>query len=207
MTDNQLDNLINRINKKVDRIRVTLGTRSELFGYVASTMGLLKPLGVLNMGKYTVKRGKAVTQLTTNQRQQLEMLLSSVEITLNKRPLSSEKARLREVLKGYYGVKKLGRVTIKEYQRADKIVRNMANSMDLAIHYFYDTHEEESVEGKEALKIAKISGRRKSYPEMFRIIQLANINLKRRYANSPNDINFYGDKYKISDDFINSFKA
>ncbi len=207
MTDNQLDNLINRINKKVDRIRITLGTRSELFGYVASTMGLIKPLGVLNKGKYTIKRGKAVNSLTTNQRQQLEMLLSSVEATLNKRTLSDEKARLREVLKGYYGTKKLGRVTIKEYQKADRLERNMANSMKNAIEYFYNSNEWDSVEGKEALKIAKISGRRKSYDEMYRIVQLANINLKRRYANSPNDINFYGDKYKISDSILNSFKA
>lgn len=207
MTDIQLDNLINRINKKVDRIRVTLGPRSELFGYVASTMGLLKPLGVLNMGKYTIKRGKAVTQLNTNQRQQLEMLLSSVESTLNKRPLSAEKARLREVLKGYYGTKKLGRVTIKEYQKADRLERNMANSMKSAIEYFYNANEWDSVEGKEALKIAKISGRRKSYDEMYRIVQLANINLKRKYANSPKDIDYYGEKYKISDTIINSFKS
>ena len=203
MTDfRKVDNMINRINKKVDRIRIDLSTRSTLYGRAASIItshmqryGLVKR----DHGKYGIKRGNAIKNLSQKQLENLAEELKRVEIELNQRSLTDEKKVLRGIIQTLKGKKNIGRVTINDYRKAEALQRSIGHSYGDAIEYFYNEVDDSAPEKQEAMKIATITGRRKTYDEMRRLIELANQHLNRTQAANPIRREDMGAKYGIRD--------
>lgn len=203
MTDfRQVDNMINRINKKVDRIRIDLSTRSALYGRAAAIItshmqrfGLVKR----DSGKYGIKRGNAIKQMSQRQLDSLAEELKRVEIELNNRSLTDEKKSLRQVIQTLKGKKNIGRVTIKDYRKAEKLMKAVGHSYGEAIDYFYNEVDDSAPEKQEATKIMTITGRRKTYEELRRVVELANKHLNRTQANNAIRREDMGYKYGIRD--------
>lgn len=203
MTDfRQVDNMINRINKKVDRIRIDLSTRSALYGRAAAIItshmqryGLVKR----DSGKYGIKRGNAIKQMSQKQLDSLAEELKRVEIELNNRSLTDEKKSLRQVIQTLKGKKNIGRVTIKDYRKAEKLMKAVGHSYGEAIDYFYNEVDDSAPEKQEATKIMTITGRRKTYEELRRVVELANKHLNRTQANNAIRREDMGYKYGIRD--------
>lgn len=203
MTDfRQVDNMINRINKKVDRIRIDLSTRSALYGRAAAIItshmqryGLVKR----DNGKYGIKRGNAIKQMSQKQLDSLAEELKRVEIELNNRSLTDEKKSLRQVIQTLKGKKNIGRVTIKDYRKAEKLMKAVGHSYGEAIDYFYNEVDDSAPEKQEATKIMTITGRRKTYEELRRVVELANKHLNRTQANNAIRREDMGYKYGIRD--------
>lgn len=203
MTDfRQVDNMINRINKKVDRIRIDLSTRSALYGRAAAIItshmqryGLVKRDG----GKYGIKRGNAIKQMSQRQLDSLAEELKRVEIELNNRSLTDEKKSLRQVIQTLKGKKNIGRVTIKDYRKAERLMKAVGHSYGEAIDYFYNEVDDSAPEKQEAIKIMTITGRRKTYEELRRVVELANKHLNRTQANNAIRREDMGYKYGIRD--------
>lgn len=203
MTDfKKVDNMINRINKKVDRIRIDLSTRSSLYGRAAAILtshmqryGLVKR----DHGKYGIKRGNAIKQMSQKQLESLAEELKRVEIELNQRSLTEEKKTLRTIIQNLKGKKNIGRVGINDYRKAEALQRSIGHSYSDAIDYFYNEVEDGAPEKQEAEKIMHITGRRKTYDEYRRLIELANQHLNRTQANNPIRREDMGAKYGIRD--------
>lgn len=198
----QIDNMINRINKKVDRIRIDLSARSNLYGRATSIItshmqryGLVKR----DHGKYGIKRGNAIKQMSQKQLDNLVEELKRIEIELNQRSLTDEKKALRKVIQSLKGRNNIGRVTINDYRKAEKLQRSIGHSYGEAIEYFYNEVDDSAPEKREAMKIATITGRRKTYDEMRRLIELANQHLNRTLANNPIRRESMGAAYGIRD--------
>lgn len=186
MTTRELDNMINRINKKADRIRNTLGPRSSLYGRTAAILTSVREFNLLKREKnrYTIKRGNAVKNLSPKQLKDLENRLIQIETQIDNRSLSSEKAELRETIRTIKGKKKLGRVTIAEYKKAEALVRSAGQSLNNALEYFYAVDPNAADrETQQAMRIVSQPGRR-SFAEMRQVIELANKHLKRTTANN-----------------------
>jgi hypothetical protein len=203
MTDfRKVDNMINRINKKVDRIRIDLSTRSSLYGRAASIItshmqryGLVKRDG----GKYGIKRGNAIKQMSQKQLDSLAEELKRIEIELNQRSLTDEKKALRGIIQNLKGKKDIGRVSIRDYRKAEKLQRAIGHTYGNAIDYFYNEVDDSAPEKQEAQRIMYITGRRKTYEEMRRLVELANQHLNRTQATNPIRREDMGYKYGIRD--------
>lgn len=209
MTDfRQVDNMINRINKKVDRIRIDLSTRSALYGRAAAIItshmqryGLVKR----DSGKYGIKRGNAIKQMSQRQLDSLAEELKRVEIELNNRSLTDEKKSLRQVIQTLKGKKNIGRVTINDYRKAERLMKAVGHSYGEAIDYFYNEVDDSAPEKQEATKIMTITGRRKTYEELRRVVELANKHLNRTQANNAIRREDMGYKYGIRDADIRKY--
>lgn len=209
MTDYKtVDNMINRINKKIDRIRIDLSTRSSLYGRAAAIVtshmqrhGLVKR----ENGKYSIKRGNAIKQMSAKQLENIAEELKRIEIELNRRSLTDEKKTLRKIIQNLKGKKNIGRVTIRDYRKAETLQRAIGHSYGEAIEYFYNEVDDSAPEKQEAMKIASITGRRKTYDEMRRLIELANQHLNRTQANNPIRREDMGAKYGIRDTDIKKY--
>lgn len=189
MKSNDLDNRINRINKKVQRIRDTLSTRSSLFGRAASIiMGNLSSAGLVKLvehkNDYRIKRGKSIKSLKPEQQLKLSEALDQIEMQLDKHSLASEKQRLRELVYKMKG-KRGGRVTISEYRAADRLSKERAEMFNKALEYFYNYVEENDEEYNEMNKIKEIRGRRKTFEEMNTFIELAHKHMMRTTTKDP----------------------
>lgn len=203
MTDfRKVDNMINRINKKVDRIRIDLSARSTLYGRAASILtshmqryGLVKRDG----GKYSIKRGNAIKQMSQKQLESLAEELKRIEIELNQRSLTEEKKALRNIIQSLKGKKNTGRVSIRDYRKAEVLQRSIGHTYGQAIDYFYNEVDDSAPEKQEAQRIMHITGRRKTYEEMRRLVELANQHLNRTQANNPIRREDMGYKYNIRD--------
>ena len=179
MTNREVDNIINRINKKLDRARVTLGENSLFYGHMVSTINIVAHLHLISRDgrRFQIKRGNAVNNLSTKQRNALESHLATIENQLNAMSLADEKKRLREIVKEQrrsMGKSVRGRVSYAEYISAEAQMREAGNAYGAAMQYFYK-HRDNSAEFKEAQAIASIKGRRKTYAEWRRVAELANI--------------------------------
>ena len=209
MTDfKKVDNMINRINKKVDRIRIDLSARSSLYGRASSIItshmqryGLVKR----DHGKYSIKRGNAIKQMSQKQLENLAEELKRIEIELNQRSLTDEKKALRKVIQSLKGKKNIGRVTINDYRKAEKLQRSIGNSYNDAIQYFYYEVDDSAPEKLEANKIIYIAGRRKTYDELRTVIELANKHLNRTQANNPIRREDLGRAYGVRDADIEKY--
>ncbi len=202
ITFKDVDNMINRINKKVDRIRIDLSARSSLYGRASSIItsniqryGLVKRDG----GKYGIKRGNAIKQMSQKQLEKLAEDLKRVEIELNQRSLTDEKKSLRKIIQTLKGKKNIGRVTISDYRKAEKLQRSIGNSYGNAIEYFYYEVDDSAPEKQEANKIIYITGRRKTYEELRTVIELANKHLNRTQANNSIRREDLGRAYGVRD--------
>lgn len=187
MKSNGLDNRINRINKKVQRIRDTLGKRSSLFGRAAAIInGALKDIrGLVDYkNDYRIKRGNAVKNLKPEQQLRLSEALDQIEIQLDQRSLSDEKKRLRELVYITRG-KRGGRVTIAEYKAAERLAKERAHLFDQALAYYYDHIDETDEEHREMAKILTVRGRLKTQYELEMFIILANSHLMRTTSKDP----------------------
>lgn len=179
MTNREVDNIINRINKKLDRARTTLGENSLFYGHMVSTINIVAHLKLISREgrRYQIKRGNAVNNLSTKQRAALENHLKTIENQLSRMSLADEKKQLRAIVKEQRksaGLSTKGRVSYAEYRAAESQLREAGNAYGAAIEYFYK-HRDNSAEFNEAMTIAKISGRRKTYAEWRRVAELANI--------------------------------
>lgn len=191
MKSTDLDNRINRINKKVQRIRDTLTKRSSLFGRAASIiMGNMKTAGLANLvehkNDYRIKRGKSVKSLSKEQQLKLSEALDQIEMQLDKNSLTDEKKRLREIVYKMRG-KRGGRVTIAEYRAAERLSKERGELFDKALDYFYNYVENDMTapERAEMLRIKSIKGRRKTYDELNTFIKLARDHLIRTTQKDP----------------------
>lgn len=189
MKSTDLDNRINRINKKVQRIRDTLTKRSSLFGRAASiimgnmnTAGLSKLIEIKN--NYRIKRGNAVKSLSKEQQLLLSEALDQIEMQLDKHSLADEKKRLRQIVYKMRG-KRGGRVTLAEYRAAERLSKERGELFNKALDYFYNYVEEGDEEYKEMIKIKEIKGRRKTFEEMNTFIELARKHMIRTTAKDP----------------------
>lgn len=201
VTNTELDNIINRLNKKLDRVRATLGADSQLYGHMTSTLNILRPLGLVNRTgrNYSIKRGKAVSNLSTKQKQSLKDKLDRVEAQYNANSLSKEKARLkREIINDMRRANgKTGRVTYSEYREAEAMSRVASTAFDKAVAYFYNNQD--GPEYAEALKILHIKGRRKTFAEERRLTMLASKHAHRKYGKfAQQNLDAYG----LSSDMI-----
>ena len=179
MTNREVDNIINRINKKLDRARTTLGENSLFYGHMVSTINIVAHLGLISRSgrRFQIKRGNVVNNLNTKQRIALENHLALIESQLNTMSLSDEKKRLREIVKekrASMGLSVKGRVSYAEYISAEAKMREAGDAYGAAMQYFYQ-HRDNSAEFKEAQAIASIKGRRKTYAEWRRVAELASI--------------------------------
>lgn len=209
MTINEVDNMINRINKKADRILATLGARSSLYGRTASIMSSLKEFGLVERNKktnrYKIKRGKAVSNLSQKDLNAVVDRLKMIETQMAARSLSKEKAVLRETIKTIKGTRKLGRVTINDYKRADAIVRSAGEALKHALDYFYTFDPNStSSEAKAAMKIVHQPGRR-TFDEMRTVIELARKHMQRTNTRNTVRLRDLEQMYDLGDDEVSKF--
>lgn len=209
MTINEVDNMINRINKKADRILATLGSRSSLYGRTAAIMNSLKEFGLIERNKktnkYKIKRGKAVSNLSPKDLNAVIDRLKLIETQMAARSLSKEKAILRETIKTIKGTKRLGRVTINDYKRADALVRSAGESLKNALDYFYTFDPNTtSAEAKAAMKIVRQPGRR-TFDEMRTVIELARKHMQRTNTRNPIRLRDLEQMYELGADEVSKY--
>lgn len=204
MKSTDLDNRINRINKKVQRIRDTLTTRSSLFGRAASIiLGNMSSAGLVKLvehkNDYRIKRGKSIKSLKPEQQLKLSEALDQIEMQLDHRSLAAEKQRLRELVYKMRG-KRGGRVTIAEYRNADRLSKERAETFNKALEYYYDYVEDDMTapERNEMLRIKNIRGRRKTFEEMNTFMKLAREHLVRTTKKDPKQRLHRFNKYKLT---------
>lgn len=204
MKSTDLDNRINRINKKVQRIRDTLTSRSSLFGRAASiingnmsTAGLSKLVEYKN--DYRIKRGKTIKSLKPEQMMKLSEALDQIEMQLDRRSLTAEKQRLRDLVYKMRG-KRGGRVTLAEYRAAERLQKERAELFERALDYFYNYVENDpnAPERVEMLKIKNIKGRRKTHEEINTFIQLAHQHMMRTTKKDPKQRSYRERVYNLT---------
>ena len=180
MTFREIDNQINRINKRLISVSADLGRQSALYNHYAAVVsnavakyGLLK---VTPHGAYgpetSIRRTKSIMQRDPKELEQIKKALDHTEEMLNRRKLKDEKKRLRDIAE--QAKQPLPpKPTIKDYEKIDEIATNASSTLENALDYFYRYADKEDPERIEAEAIAEIKERRKTYSEIYDILDLA----------------------------------
>ena len=189
MTFRELDNQMNRINKRLTSVSASLGRYSALYNHYAAIVGnAVRPFGILKITpsdygvETSIRRSKSIMNMSADDLNRLKQALDHVEQLMNKRSLKSEKKRLKEILdqarehNKQAPLKKMGK---KDYIKADRLAVDIHSQVGNALDFFYayvkkqNDDEPEEPEHAEAMEIMHIAGRKKTYAELQRVIDLA----------------------------------
>lgn len=184
MTYRDVDNQINRINKRLESVRINLGFTTELYGRLSSIVanalgdtGLIK----IERGATQIRRGKSVVNRDPDELAYIVRRLNDIESALRVNSLAAERKKLRAAAKELE-YKPKGKWTRKDYQNVDRMLKNAQSSLENSLDYLY-TYAVGSPEYAQAMDIMHIEGRRKTYDELDTVIELAEKHYERTKQN------------------------
>ena len=190
MTFREIDNQLNRINKRLVSVSANLGKRSSLYNHYAAVVsnavrkfGLLKTAPTGDGVETSIRRTKTIMDLPPEELEKLKKALDHIEELINKRKLKDELKRLKEIAdkirkdEGEPPVDK--KMTKKEYQQADLNATNLGSRVENALDYFYTYVAEDDPLYVKAMDIMHIDGRKKTYDELLTVIGYAKEHYKK----------------------------
>lgn len=207
MTYRELDNQMNRINKRLTAVSASLGRYSALYNHYAAIVGnAIRPFGLLKItpSEYgvetSIRRTKSIMQMSADELNRLKQSLDHIEQLMNKRTLKDEKKRLKELMdqaREHNKQPPISKMKTGDYIQADKLAVDIHSQVGNALDFFYayvkkSDDEPEEPEYEEAMAIMHITGRKKTYAELQRVIDLARKYYER--SGMPDEI---GDFYNL----------
>lgn len=189
MTYRELDNQMNRINKRLTSVSASLGRYSALYNHYAAIVGnAVRPFGLLKITpsaygvETSIRRSKSIMNMSAAELNRLKQALDHIEQLMNKRPLKAERKRLKEVLNQAREHNKqppIKDMKKSDYIKADKLAVDIHSQVTNALDFFYayvkkqNDDDPEEPEYAEAMAIMHIDKRKKTYAELQRVIDLA----------------------------------
>ena len=184
--DRQKDNLANRINKRMQNVKQTLGSDSALYGRMtAATRRLGKKFLTSDM---QINRGLVLNQIDINELEAVFNMFEDAQSGLN---IKAEKRKLLNIVQALHPGKNSKNTHIGDYREAEAHLRDLSSTFDDAFDYFYNMVADDEPEKIEFLTIVR--KRNNTYTDMSRVVRLA-----RKHYERVNGFDKYHGNYSFN---------
>lgn len=184
--DRQKDNLANKINKRMQNVKQTLGIDSALYGRMtAATRRLGKKFLTSDM---QINRGVILNQIDLND---LESVFNMFEDAQSGMNIKAEKKKLLNIVQALHPGKNSKNTHIGDYREAEAHLRDLSSTFDDAFDYFYNMVADDEPEKIEFMSI--VSKKNNTYTDMSRVVRLA-----RKHYERVNGFDKYHGNYSFN---------
>lgn len=162
-----LDNMIKKINRRLQTAESTLGTGSTLYSRYKAVISRNIAPAFIKMdaaGRISISRSKNIKGLGSKD---ITTALNNIYDHMQKNRVTAEKAELRKFAKEMNYHKK-SKFTVKDYRELSNTKRDLSDEYQEALDYLYE--HSSSDEAKAAIALAGQKGK-KTYAELKSIIE------------------------------------